>query len=107
MSVAMRTVTSNAWPTAVLLGPSTVTVGCGGGPDGAAGGRAGVAVVVVVTVGTGAAEGTTTGCETDGRGPTVGSPGPPLTSPPAEEAVGAELAKVPSADLGAAGGGVC
>jgi len=42
MSVATRTVTSNP-ATAICPGPSTVTVGCGGGPGGGAGrcGRSG------------------------------------------------------------------
>src|SRR6202051_3927766 len=77
MSVAMRTVTSNSWPTAISPGPSTVTVGCGAGPDGAAGGRAGAG-----------ADGAPGG-ETEGRGPTVGSPAPPPTSPaPVEDPAG-------------------
>src|SRR5450631_4848353 len=83
MSVATRTVTSNSWPTVISPGPSTVTVGCGGGPEGAAGGVAGVG-----------AEGAT-GCETEGRGPTVGMPAPPPTAPSPAEAAGVPVSNPP------------
>ena len=43
ISVLMRTVTSNSCPTAVSVGPSTVTVGFGGGPLEGTGGPAAAA----------------------------------------------------------------